>query len=54
MNDYLHLGVPYVFHLDPETRKAFRWTLEGMHEVAELRTENPEIVVPLAALFDEQ
>jgi len=52
MNDYLHFGVPYVWMLDPETRKAYRWTTEGMHEVKELRTENPEIVVPLAALFE--
>jgi len=52
MNDYLHFGVPYVWMLDPETRKAYRWTTEGMHEVKELRTENPEIVVPLAELFE--
>jgi len=51
MNDYLYFGVPYVWMLDPATRKAYRWTTKGMHEVAELRTENPEIVVPLPALF---
>jgi hypothetical protein len=38
--------------LDPETRKAYRWTTEGMFEIKELRTQNPEIVVPLAALFE--
>jgi hypothetical protein len=38
--------------LDPATRKAFRWTAEGMHEVAELRIEEPEIRVPVSALFD--
>ena len=53
MNDYLYFGVPYVWMLDPATRKAFRWTTEGMHEVAELRTGNPEIVVPLAKLFED-
>jgi Uma2 family endonuclease len=53
MNDYLYFGVPYVWMLDPATRKAFRWTIEGMHEVAELRTEKPEIVIPLAELFEE-
>ncbi|HXK05798.1 MAG TPA: Uma2 family endonuclease [Verrucomicrobiae bacterium] len=52
MKDFLYFGVPYVWMLDPETRKAFRWTLEGMHEIQELRTENPEIVVPLAELFE--
>ena len=52
MRDYLHFGVPYVWMIDPETRQAYRWTLEGMFEIKELRTENPEIVVPLAALFE--
>jgi len=54
LNDYLHFGVPYVFLLDPETRKAYRWTTAGMLEVSELRTENPEIVVPLAELFEAE
>src|SRR5205807_1054830 len=52
MNDYLHFGVPYMWLLDPETQKAYRWTAEGMHEVSELRTEQPEIVIPLAELFE--
>ena len=52
MEDYLAFGVPYVFLLDPATRKAHRWTGDGMREVTELRTENPEIVVSLAALFE--
>lgn len=53
INDYLAFGVSYVWLLDPATRKAFRWTNEGMHEVRELRTENPDIVVPVSALFEE-
>ena len=52
LNDYLRFGVPYAFLLDPETRKAYRWTTAGMTEVSELRTENPETVVPLEALFE--
>ena len=52
IDDYLSFGVPYVFLLDPATRKAYRWTAQGMHEVSELRTEGPEIVVPVAALFE--
>jgi Uma2 family endonuclease len=52
LNDYLRLGVPYAFLLDPETRKAYRWTTAGMTEVLELRTENPETAVPLEALFE--
>lgn len=53
VNDYLSFGVRYVWLLDPATRQAFRWTSEGMHEAHELRTENPEIVVPVSALFEE-
>lgn len=52
VEDYLNFGVPYVWILDPARRKAWRCTSQGMLEVAELRTENPEILVPLAELFD--
>jgi Uma2 family endonuclease len=50
--DYLGFGVPYVWILDPKTRKAFRCTPGAMVEVSELRTENPAMVVPLEALFE--
>jgi len=53
VTDYLSFGVSYVWLLDPATRKGFRWTSEGMHEVPELRAENPKIVVPVSALFEE-
>ena len=52
LNDYLRFGVPYVFLLDPETHKAYRWTTGGMSEVSELRTDNPDMLVPLEALFE--
>jgi Uma2 family endonuclease len=52
VTDYLGMGVPYVWILDPKTRLAYRWTAEGMHQIPELRTENPGIVVPLADLFE--
>ncbi len=52
ISDYLVFGVRYVFLLDPDTRKAYLCTAEGMREVKELRTEDPEIVVPLSALFE--
>ncbi len=52
VGDYLNMGVPYVWILDPKTRKAFRCTAEGMFQAAELRTENPQIVVPLADFFE--
>lgn len=49
--DDLQLGVPYVWTLDPQTRKAWRCTSGAMVEVPELRTENPTMVVPLEELF---
>jgi Uma2 family endonuclease len=52
IGDYLNFGVPYVFLLDPAKRKAWRCTGEGMLEVTELRTGNPDTLVPLSELFD--
>jgi Uma2 family endonuclease len=52
-NDYLKMGVPYVWILDPKDRKAWRCVSGEIQEVTELRTENPEIVVPMEALFEE-
>jgi len=51
--DYLKFGVPYVWILDLRARKAWRCTLEGIVEVDELRTENPEIRIPFHELFAE-
>jgi Uma2 family endonuclease len=51
ITDYLRFGVPYVWILDPQTRKAWRCTPGAMAEVTELRTENPAMVVPLEELF---
>ena len=52
VTDYLNMGVPYVWILDPKTRLAYRWTAEGMHQIPELRSENPAIVVRMADLFE--
>jgi Uma2 family endonuclease len=51
LNDYLEFGVPYVFLLDPKSRRAYRSTPGILQEVRELRTGNPEIIVPLETLF---
>lgn len=50
--DYLRFGVPYVWIVDPQTRKAWRCTPGAMVEVSELRTENPAMVAPLEELFE--
>ncbi|MCU1237214.1 MAG: hypothetical protein JWP63_5181 [Candidatus Solibacter sp.] len=52
VDDYLNFGVRYVWILDPARRKAWRCIADGMREVVELRTESPDTIVPLAALFE--
>ena len=54
INDYLAMGVPYVWVLDPQTRQAFAATAaEGLKEVKSgvLQTENPVLELPLAESF---
>jgi Uma2 family endonuclease len=53
IDDYLAFGVRYVWVVDPQSRKAWSYTSEGSREVRDgmLRTENPEILVPLDAVF---
>jgi Uma2 family endonuclease len=52
VEDYLAFGVPYVWILDPATRQAWRCTPGGTQEETELRTENPETLVPVRDLFE--
>jgi Uma2 family endonuclease len=52
--DYLAMGVPYVWVLDPQTRQAYVATpTKALREVktGTLRTENPVLEVPLAEVF---
>jgi Uma2 family endonuclease len=54
INDYLAMGVPYVWVLDPETKQAFTATAAtGLQEVKSgvLKTEQPVIEVPLSEVF---
>lgn len=51
IDDYFAFGVPNVWIIDPRSRKAYRCHPQGMTETAVLRTENPEISIPLDALF---
>lgn len=52
IDDYLAFGVRHVWVIDPGSRKAYEFTSEGMHEVKELRAEEPAISIPLPALFE--
>jgi Uma2 family endonuclease len=52
IKDHLAFGVPHLWLLNPQTRSGWRCTAEGMFETQEFRTENPEIVLPLASLFE--
>jgi Uma2 family endonuclease len=54
IDDYLAFGVACVWVVDPQTRKAWIYTSEVMREVRDgvLRTEKPELTLPLEALFE--
>ncbi|MGI8745269.1 MAG: Uma2 family endonuclease [Bryobacteraceae bacterium] len=50
--DYIGFGVPYVWVLDPRSRRAYSVTAAGMQEAKEvLSTKNPDIRVPLSEIF---
>jgi Uma2 family endonuclease len=51
VNGYFAFGVLNVWIIDPRSRKAFHCTPQGMVETSVLRTENPEIAVPLDVLL---
>jgi Uma2 family endonuclease len=55
IDDYLAMGVPYVWVLDPATRRAYVATAaDGLREVKSgvLKTGNPALEVPLAEIFE--
>ena len=54
IDDYLAFGVPNIWVIDPMSRRAFVYTAEGSREAKDgiLRTQNPELVVPLAEVFE--
>jgi len=55
ITDFLEMGVPYVWVLNPETRQAYAaMPSEGFREIKTgvLKTENPVFEVPLNEIFD--
>ena len=55
IDDYLAFGVPYIWMLNPRSRRARAHTAGGAQKAAKglRRTENPRIVVPLREIFAE-
>ena len=54
-DDFIHMGVPNVWVIDPSTKRVFVATAEtGLREVKDsaLRTENPVLELPLAEIFE--
>ena len=53
--DYQKFGVRYIWVIDSREREAFVYTASSMREVDDgvLRTSDPDIAVPLSALFDK-
>ena len=55
IDDYLAMGVRFVWILDPATRRAYAATAEtGLREIREaiLKTESPVLELPLAEVFE--
>ena len=53
IDDYLNFGVPYVWIINPRSKKAYVVTKAGMCEAPEkLETQDPAISIPLAELFE--
>ena len=53
IGDYLRFGVPYVWVVDPRSRRAWIHTKDGSHEAKDgiLRTEDPATELPLPEIF---
>jgi Uma2 family endonuclease len=54
-DDYLAMGVPNIWVLDPESRRGWRVTREGHLEALDgvLRTSDGRVAMPIADLFAE-
>lgn len=53
IDDYLNFGVRYVWVIDPASRRAWVYTLEGSREAKDgiLRAESPHVELPLPVIF---
>jgi Uma2 family endonuclease len=54
LDDYFAMGVSNIWVIEPHARRGYRYTAEGIMAATDgiLRTSNPDLAVPLNALFD--
>ena len=54
LDDYLAMGVPNVWVIEPHTRRGYVYNADGFLETRDgvLRVANSEIAVPLASIFE--
>ena len=54
IDDYLSFGIPFVWIVNPETRRGYIHTADGSREAKDgiLRATNPDIELPLAEMFE--
>ena len=55
IDDYLSIGVRYVWVIDPQTHRADVYTTQGSFQAVDgiLRTENPDTELPLNEIFEK-
>ena len=54
LDDYQSFGAPFVWVIDPRTRRGYTYSLEDGFEARQLglRTKNPDIELPVERLFE--
>jgi Uma2 family endonuclease len=54
LDDYRSFGIPFVWVIDPRTRRGYTYSLEDGFETVQpgLRTKNPDIELPIERLFE--
>jgi len=54
LDDYRDFGIPFVWIIDPRTKRGYTYSLEDGFEAmqAGLRTKNPDIELPVERLFE--
>lgn len=53
IDDYLEFGVPYIWIIDPETRRGYIHTSQGSREAKDGVSRAGELEVPLSAIFED-